>query len=123
MSSGLALLLLTTAMTAGCGKHEAPSPPPAVAQDPEAGSSAAAAAALGRAPASSAAPAIVVPDDADVNATLVRLSLELRKYVMRPRTVPKTFEEFLTKSQAQVPPPPAGKKYAIENQAVVLVKR
>ena len=69
------------------------------------------------------APAIVVQDSADMNTTLSRLSLELRKYVVRTRTVPKSFEEFLAKSQAQVPPAPAGKKYAIQGQAVVLVNR
>lgn len=122
--SRLALLLLAAAMAAGCGKHETTTgPPKAAAPEPEAASAAPPPTPVGRAPTSSATPAIVVPDNADVNATLGRLSLELRKYVMRTRTVPKSFEEFLAKSQAQVPPPPAGKKYAIENQAVVLIKR
>ena len=65
---------------------------------------------------------VVVAENADVNATLSQLALELRKYVMRTRSVPKNFEEFVAKSGIQLPPPPAGKKYAIENQAVVLVK-
>jgi len=71
-----------------------------------------------------AAPApVVVAENADVNATLSQLALELRKYVVRTRSVPKNFEEFVAKSGIQVPPPPGGKKYAIEGQAVVLVKR
>ncbi len=65
----------------------------------------------------------VIAESADANATLTQLSLELRKYVMRTRSVPKNFEEFQAKSQVQVPPPPAGQKYAIKGQAVVLVKR
>jgi hypothetical protein len=65
---------------------------------------------------------ILVQENADVNATLSQLTLELRKYVVRTRSVPKTFEEFVTKSQAQIPPPPPGKKYAIDGQAVVLKK-
>jgi len=65
----------------------------------------------------------VVIDAADVDTALQQLSRELRTYVVRTRTVPRNFEEFATKSQLQVPPPPAGKKYAIRGQAVVLVKR
>jgi hypothetical protein len=66
---------------------------------------------------------VVVPDSGNVDATLAQLSLELRRYVIRTRSVPKDFEDFLAKSGAQVPAAPAGKKYAIQDQAVVLVKR
>jgi len=65
----------------------------------------------------------VVSDDGGVNAVLTQLSLELRKYVVRTRSVPKTYEEFIAKSNVQAPPPPPGKKYVIENQAIVLVQR
>ncbi len=58
-----------------------------------------------------------------MSATLNQLSLELRKYVVSTRSVPKDFEEFAAKSRVQIPPAPAGKKYAIQGQAVVLVKR
>ena len=66
---------------------------------------------------------VVVRDTGDVNKTLSALSLELRKYVARTRKVPKTFEEFQTQSNLQTPPAPPGKKYAIQNQAIVLVKQ
>jgi hypothetical protein len=65
----------------------------------------------------------VVIDAADVDTALQQLSRELRTYVVRTRTVPRSFEEFAAKSQLQAPPPPAGKKYAIRDKAVVLVKR
>jgi hypothetical protein len=65
----------------------------------------------------------MVPDTGDINGTLSQLSLELRKYVVRTRSVPKDFEEFAAKSRVQMPPPPAGQKYAIRGQAIVLVKR
>jgi len=65
----------------------------------------------------------IIADTGDVNATLGKLSLELRKYVVRTRTVPKSFEEFIAKSNVQVPPAPAGKKYAIQDQVIVLVKK
>ena len=61
--------------------------------------------------------------NAEVSTLLNQLSLELRKYVVRTRSVPKDFDEFLAKSGTKVPPPPAGKKYAIKDQAVVLVDR
>ncbi|MEY2427916.1 MAG: hypothetical protein QOJ40_801 [Verrucomicrobiota bacterium] len=64
---------------------------------------------------------VVVPDTGDVNKTLGALSLELRKYVARTRKIPRTFEEFQIQSNLQAPPAPAGKKYAIQNQAIVLV--
>jgi len=66
---------------------------------------------------------VAAPVSTDMSATLNQLSLELRKYVVSTRSVPKSFEEFVAKSHAQVPQAPAGKKYAIEGQAVVLVKR
>ena len=42
---------------------------------------------------------------------LEQLSLELRKYVVRTRSVPRNFENFITKYNVQAPAPPAGKKY------------
>jgi len=120
-------LLLAATLAAGCSKHQ-----------PAAGANAATNAA--QADASAVAPAVppatrgpgpmrapptpaVIADSGDVNATLTQLSLELRKYVIGTRSVPKNYEEFAAKSRVQAPPPPAGKKYAIRDQAVVLVKR
>ena len=73
--------------------------------------------------AGTSAPAAVIPDSGDVDATLKQLTVALRDYVVSTRSVPKNFEEFAAKSQARFPAPPAGKKYAIQAQAVVLVKR
>ena len=66
---------------------------------------------------------VAAPANGDMNAVLEQLSLDLRRYVVTTRSVPKTFEEFVAKSHAQVPPAPAGKKYIIQKQAIVLVKR
>lgn len=76
----------------------------------------------------SAAPAtagqpVVIADTGDINATLERLTAELRKYVVGSRSVPKTFEEFVTKAQLEFPAPPEGKQYRISGQAVVLGKK
>jgi hypothetical protein len=70
-----------------------------------------------------APPPAVIPENEDISATLGRMSLELRKYVLRTRNAPKSFEEFLAKSQLQAPAAPSGKKYAIQNGVIVLVSR
>jgi hypothetical protein len=77
----------------------------------------------GYAPAPDAGPPVVVADTGDVNATLARLTTELRRYVVSSRSVPKTFEEFATKARLEFPPAPAGKQYKISGQAVVLAKK
>ena len=69
------------------------------------------------------APATVIADTGNSDATLRQLNQALRDYVVRTRTVPKDFEEFAAKSQVNFPPPPAGKKYAIHGQEVTLVKQ
>jgi hypothetical protein len=68
-------------------------------------------------------PAAIVSDAGNIDAALIQLTSELRKYVLHTRSVPRNFEEFITKSGVQAPPPPPGKKYAIQKKAVVLVKR
>jgi hypothetical protein len=66
---------------------------------------------------------VAAPANGDINATLNQLSLDLRSYVVTARSVPKNFEEYVAKSHAQIPPAPAGKKYIIQGQTVVLAKR
>ena len=63
-----------------------------------------------------------IPESNDPNVTLQKLTLALREHVVRTRTVPKNFEEFASKSKISFPPAPAGKKYEIRGQEVVLVK-
>jgi hypothetical protein len=114
-------LALAIMGTAGCSK-----PPPSAAASPSTNATGEASVAPPtHGPGAAAVPALAdaVADSGDVNATLASLSQELRKYVVRTRSVPKDFDEFAAKSHLQAPPPPAGKKYAIQNQAVVLVKQ
>ena len=109
---------LLLAVVAGCGKKQS-APAATVTADSNA------------APASPRAPGFltetaavaVVNDNGQVDTTLAQLTSELRKYVIQTRSVPQNFDEFATKSHLQAPPPPAGKKYAIHGQAVVLVRR
>ncbi len=119
------MLLVATAATAGCGKSA-----PALsantatnAQPPEAADSPPQPPTRGTDLQMPAQAPAVIPNDGNTSATLGALSLELRRYVLRTRTAPKTFEEFQANSKVQAPPPPAGKKYAIQQGAVVLVNR
>ncbi|MGO8925760.1 MAG: hypothetical protein ACLQU3_02525 [Limisphaerales bacterium] len=103
------------AMLAGCGREaKGPPQPPQLSELPTSP----------RGPVrmtEASVPAVVIPDTGDVNATLQQLTVALRDFVVRTRSVPKNFDEFAAKSQARFPPPPAGQKYAIQGQKVVLV--
>jgi hypothetical protein len=120
--------LLALMVGAGCkGKQDAS--PDQVAASTNQAASPPAQTADSAAPPSQGAPAPVPPTpgvvqpSADQQAVLAQLTLEVRKFVVSTRTVPKNFDEFASKSQIQIPAPPSGKKYAIKNQEVVLVDR
>jgi len=121
------VLLPVAMLAAGCGKHEPAAGDNAATNAAQADASAAspAATASPRGPGPMAPPPKppVIADSGNMDATLAQLSLELRKFVVRTRSVPKDFEDFVAKSRVQAPPAPAGQKYAIQDQAVVLVKR
>ena len=124
--AGYALVLL--ALLAGGCKRQSAGPSAggttnAVPSDQQATAAAAARSPGAPAPMPYTPLPVAAPDNGDVNATLQQLSRELRKYVVTTRSVPKSFEEFVAKSHAQVPPAPEGKKYAIQGHVVVLVKR
>jgi len=127
MSAGnrslLGVLLLAVALAGGCSKQQPASDPTAGTNAATAGPATAAPAARGPGPMAPPSQAAVITESGNVDATLAQLSLELRKFVIRTRSVPKDFEDFIAKSHVQAPAAPAGKKYAIQNQAVVLVKR
>ena len=118
MSRFVACLLLAALLTA-CNRHTAPVTTEAAAPSPDA------------APPSPRAPGflketsgpVLVSDTGNVDTTLAQLSLELRRYVLGTRSVPKNFEEFAARSGLQAPPPPTGRKYAIRGQEIVLVKQ
>jgi hypothetical protein len=62
-------------------------------------------------------------DNPEVNATLAQLTQELH-HTMAGRKINRDFDEFVSLRHLEVPPPPAGKKYAInENWKVVLVNQ
>jgi len=113
-SFGLCLLLAAGIVT-GCKKSE----PVAPAADGQ-GVGEAVPSPRGTDFPTNAPPAVTIAPSDDSQAILQQLSLELRRYVVRTHKIPKTFEEFAANSNVQFPPPPAGKKYAIEGQVVIL---
>ena len=115
-------LLIGSSLASGCQKHESATTSNVASADPPT-SSAAPSSPRGPRASSNVPTPVVVPASADINVTLQQLSLELRRYVSRTRSVPKTFDEFVAKSGVQAPPTPAGKKYAIQEHAIVLVNR
>jgi hypothetical protein len=110
-------LLLVAAVAAGCKKQETDPGNPAAATDQ-------------MPPASPRGPGpgtdmptnpVVIADTGNLDATLRQLTQELRDFVVRTRSVPKSFDDFASRAQLRFPPAPSGKKYAIQGQAVVLV--
>jgi hypothetical protein len=85
------------------------------------------------APATSPAPApaapaptqpLAVSPNANNDEILAQLTREVRKWIVGHQRTPQSFEEFASTTQVQVPPPPAGKRYALTKQMkVVLVNR
>src|SRR5260370_23794211 len=52
------------------------------------------------------------------------LNRELRKWIVRNQRPPKNFEDFAATAGIQIPPPPTGKRYAIDKTMhVILVAR
>lgn len=121
MSRLVLWLWLAAVVFCGCNRHSPAS---------QSGSGAESAAADGAAPSprglgkvAEAPGNVVVTNTESTTATLDQLSQELRRYVIRTRSVPKTFDEFAANTQLQAPPAPDGKRYAIQGQAVVLVNK
>lgn len=112
------LPLLLSAVLTGCGKEDEPSPTPAA---PAAGT----VVEPSRAPVYKPAPQTAVPAATPAGEPdFASMNRELRRWILRNQRPPKDFEEFAASSGVQFPPPPAGKRYAIDKTMhVVLVKR
>lgn len=114
-------------MLVGCGKHDQPAPQSAVPTstvDTNSNANAEASPApVGDAP--------VVPTDsgeakpqASGPPNLEQLTHELHQWIGKKQRLPKNFEEFAADNASRIPPPPEGKKYAINSKwRVVLVDR
>jgi len=124
VSRTLMVTALIAGLAFGCGKQSetgsgaAPaSPDQTTATAPQGGGP------PGPAP-TPAAPQVIPPaPDGNIEATLAQLTRELHR-TMIGRRLSGSFEEFVAVRNLQVPPPPAGKKYAISKQwRVVLVDK
>ena len=66
----------------------------------------------------------VVVEAGDTSSTLARLTKELHRYIGRTHTLPTSFENFIASAHVEAPPPPAGKKYSINDKwKIVLVNQ
>ena len=55
---------------------------------------------------------------------LAQLTRDLKRWVVTTKERPASFEEYVAKSKATVPPAPAGKKFALSKEMrVILVDR
>ena len=129
MNKRILMVVLAGALAAGCKKHEAAAPATASTSPDQPASSASVPTTEATAPvAPVAAPAdqvvVAIPAGANVNATLAELTRQVRRYIVRNKTTPSNFDDFAAAAHLQVPPPPPGKKYAINAKwKVVLVNR
>ena len=121
LAGGLAIVAGISMLLAGCSKAKAPSnvantPPPAQSTNPE--------------------PAAAAPDNPQLPPTAVAdtttngqpdfrgLNRQFISYEVQNRCHFKTIEEYAAAANVQFPPPPAGKKYALDKKGyIALVDR
>ena len=120
LSVRLAATAVLITFATGCGKH---SQAPAASTAPMTNSAVAEASEATQSPDGTTASALPAAVDADGAPDLAELSRRLRRWIVSHRRVPENFEEFAATAGVQVPPPPAGKKYAINKSTVLLVDR
>jgi len=67
-------------------------------------------------------PTTIAPQN-NPEEVLKQLNRELIRWAMRNKRTPASFEEFVTSAQVQVPPAPAGQKYTLNKNRIVLVNQ
>ena len=110
----LAGLVLAGCFLTGCSKSQPPNvetPPPATESNP-------APAVATPAPPNNPAP-VVVAAKPEGGADLKQLNQAYIGWIVSNKRRPKSFEEFVTLSGIKVPPPPAGKKYVIDQHGYI----
>lgn len=120
----VALLLGVAMFFVGCGKKSETPPVTTLPTESQTNQAAVPPAAPGAVAVSPSTPATNVAAAPNAGPDLGALNQALRGWLMRNRRVPASFEEFASTAGVTIPPPPAGKKYAItKRMEVVLVNR
>jgi len=121
------LTVALAALVAGCRKHPAPPANPPTAEQPGnvSANSNEPAAPTAEAPALPTANAESSATKAPPPLNLDQLTLKLHHWIGAKQRLPRDFEEFAADNPNQIPPPPAGKKYALDRSTmrVILVDR
>ena len=102
-------------LIAGCGKKTGSSSPTPATQSAEPDS-------VVQPQAAKATPVSVQPVQGDTGQMLDQLTQVLRKFSVENRRVPATLDEVVAAGYLkEIPPPPAGKKFAIEPRKVQVI--
>ena len=65
------------------------------------------------------APAAPAANASTTTPDLQSLNQQMIKWIVQTHQRPKNFEDFVTRANIQVPPPPAGKKYVIDKHGFI----
>jgi hypothetical protein len=110
-------LALALAATAGCSKS---SPPQAVAPPSSDSTSAQQNPSPAPAPLQNPGPVVAAGPD-DTQTMMQGLNRALMGWMIRNHRHPKTFEEFASSANMQIPDPPAGKKYTLNAKGFIVL--
>jgi hypothetical protein len=112
----LGIILLLGLLAAGCGQSK-PVPVEASASPTvEATNPAPAATIMAAAPVPTQ---VVIPPSPDGTPDLKTINQAYIRWIVQNRQRPKNFEDFVALSGARLPPPPAGKKYVIDQNGFI----
>jgi hypothetical protein len=112
------ILLSLVFVAAGCGKSNTSAPAVAPTQSAVATTTPAPISAAPTAVPQAATPA--APDDS--KRTLQSLNRSLVQWMIQNRRHPRTFQEFATSANVQIPSPPAGKEYALNQRGFIVLE-
>lgn len=113
--------ILTIALLAGegCGKSSKSAPPSAAAPSP---SDSKAAQVAATPPANWTRPPAISGSAADSGLTQVQaLNRAVLGWKMKNHRQPRSFDDFASTAGFQIPPPPAGKKYALDSKGFIIL--
>jgi len=117
----LALILGAAMFAAGCGKGKSAGPAANATPPTQTNQAAAAPASPGSADNSPPTPTAPAANADAAAPNMQELNRALIRYVIRNHLRPKTFEEFAANANIQIPPPPAGKKYILNQKGYIVL--